>query len=236
MKQLSVILPVKNEEKRLSITLSDIHTFLTHRNIKHEIIAVISPSEDNSLEIAQRLEHSIKELVVIELKADNGKGFALKKGAKKAKNDWLLFMDSDNAVSIEELEKMIPYTDQFQLIIGQRKNHKATSEGRPNFKEKCGKVCRSIVSAWSVHDSQCGFKLISKKLVNKIIKKSRVNSHSFETEIIAIAEGQCISLKQIPVSWQDTRREEQSFKDYGDGLKNFIDIKEGLKKGSYKGF
>ncbi|MDP3881140.1 MAG: glycosyltransferase [bacterium] len=199
---LSVVLPVKDEGKRLAITLSDIHSYLKDKNIKHEIIAVISSGSDHSEELAKRLTLAIKELKVIILKEDRGKGYATKKGLKAAKHPWILIMNSDNSVNIVEIEKMFPYASDQNLVIGTKNfsQIKAAKEAQTQF----GKIYKKFIKRWPKEEDQSGFKLFSKKLAGKILKESKADDRTFFAEILAIAKRSKIDAIEIPITWQET--------------------------------
>ena len=49
-----------------------------------------------------------------------GKGRAVKIGMLEAKSDLRLFMDADNSTSFKEVDKLLPYSDQYDIVIGTR--------------------------------------------------------------------------------------------------------------------
>jgi glycosyltransferase involved in cell wall biosynthesis len=199
---ISVILPVKNEGKRLAITLSDIHSYLKNKEIEHEIIAVISAGSDHSEELAKRLTLGIKELKILILKDDKGKGHAIKRGLKEAKHPWILIMNSDNSVSIVEIEKMLPYAEDKNLILGTRNSRE--------LKTKPG-LLKTFLASLTKQDSHSGFHLLNQKLAKKILKESKAsnrlvqekfNKPSFQTEIIEIAKQAKVNVIELPITWQ----------------------------------
>ena len=190
MKYLSVVLPVKNEGKRLAITLSDISSYLKNKEVEHEIITVISAGGDHSVDLAKRLTAGLKELKVIILKEDNGKGYAVKRGLKEAKHPWILIMNSDNSVSIVEIEKMLPFAEDNNLILGSRKSKEKSS------------VLNTLLKSLVKQDKHSGFKLLNQKLAKKILKESKVNDSSFQSELIEIAQSAQTKVQEVPITWQ----------------------------------
>lgn len=200
MKSLSVILPVKNEGKRLSITICDISAYLKNRGIKHEIIAVLSPSEDHSHKLAQRLNLSIGELKVIELKEDKGKKHAIKRGIKEAKFPWVLCMDSDNSVSVVEIGKMLSHTKNADLILSTVNTIDRARINHPFQKLK--KIFRKITAP----ETHCAFVLTKLSLAKKSLRIPKVNNkEEFQEELATIARKNRIYMERIPVTLHNSR-------------------------------
>ena len=117
---LSVIIPAYNEAKRLPLTLIDVNKYLSTVDYDYEIIVVDDGSKDDTAEIAGRFSHLIKNLRVIDNKKNHGKGWVVRQGMLEAKGQWRLFMDADNATTVEQFQKMIPYLSEYQIVIGSR--------------------------------------------------------------------------------------------------------------------
>ena len=107
---LSIILPLYNEEKRLSKTFQEIIKFSKKNKIKYkEFIFVDDGSFDGSYEIVRNFIRKNKlrysKLKLIKLKKNSGKGAAIKKGVKASKGKWILTSDIDFSVSLFEIER-----------------------------------------------------------------------------------------------------------------------------------
>ncbi|MBF0430451.1 MAG: glycosyltransferase family 2 protein [Fibrobacteria bacterium] len=101
--KVSVIIPARNEEKRLPALLNT----LSHQSVSPgEIIVVDDDSEDNTAEIAAKFNASI---VRIEDKPVgwNGKSFACWTGAQKSSGELLLFLDADTELEPDGLARIL---------------------------------------------------------------------------------------------------------------------------------
>ena len=56
-----------------------------------------------------------------------GKGRAVKAGMLEAQSDLRLFMDADNSTSFKEVDKLLPYSAQYDIVIGTRYSTHATT-------------------------------------------------------------------------------------------------------------
>ena len=102
MALISVIMPVYNSENYLENSLNSI---LTQSFKDIEVICVDDESTDNSLEILKDFERKDERVKVISQK-NRGNGGARNTGFKHASGDYVYFIDSDDALFPEALEKM----------------------------------------------------------------------------------------------------------------------------------
>ena len=112
---VSIIIPVYNSGKYLSET---IHSALQQTWKNKEIIIIDDGSVDNSLTIAKTFERDILHVFHQENK---GASAARNYGLSKAKGDYIQFLDSDDILPPQKIEKQIPLLlDQPDCIVGCR--------------------------------------------------------------------------------------------------------------------
>ncbi|KKU86008.1 MAG: Glycosyl transferase family 2 [Parcubacteria group bacterium GW2011_GWA2_47_9] len=109
---LSVIIPAYNEEKRLPKTLQSVDAYLRKQQWSYEVIVVSDGSKDRTAEVARELSSQMPYLRVIDNKENHGKGYVVRQGIMEAKGKYRLFMDADNATSVDQVEKMLPLLEQ----------------------------------------------------------------------------------------------------------------------------
>ena len=91
---LSVIVPVYNEQNRISSTLEHIFEYLKNKDFSSEIIIVDDGSHDDTLNVI--LDVSKKNnfpVVILKNDKNRGKGFTIKKGVLKSSGKFILFSD-----------------------------------------------------------------------------------------------------------------------------------------------
>lgn len=98
---VSVIIPVYNAEATLDKCLQSILKQDTKFN--YEVICIDDASSDSSLAILRTYKDKIK---IIEQSSNRGPGPARNKGIKEASGDYLMFIDSDDYVSSNFVDKM----------------------------------------------------------------------------------------------------------------------------------
>lgn len=111
---ISIIVPVYNMEKYLKKCLNSL-VKQTYKNI--EIICVNDGSTDKSEEILKKYESKHPNLIKVINKKNGGLSDARNAGIKKAKGDYIGFVDSDDWVELDMFEKMYDYAIKNNLDI-----------------------------------------------------------------------------------------------------------------------
>ena len=164
---LSIIIPAYNEAKTIAPTLLDINETLKRKDFlpkgeTAEIIVVDNGSTDHTKEITERLAKGISNLRIVE--SEKGKANAVKHGMlNEAKGKIRIFMDADNATSIGQFSKMIPFfSEGYQVVIGSRDIEGAKKmPPQPVYKTLFGDMGNLYIQALllpGIWDTQCGFK------------------------------------------------------------------------------
>ena len=104
----SIIIPAYNEAERISKTLLAMDAYLDKVNYPYEIIVVNDGSRDNTAEVVLHMAKIVKNLKLIDVKENHGKGSVVQVGMLAAKGDIRLFMDADNSTSVDQIEDMMP--------------------------------------------------------------------------------------------------------------------------------
>lgn len=100
---VSIIIPVYNREKNVSITLESV---IRQSYTNLEIIVVNDGSTDGSLEILKSYESADSRIRVID-KVNAGVSVARETGMSVSKGDYILFLDADDLLTEKAIEKLI---------------------------------------------------------------------------------------------------------------------------------
>lgn len=207
---LSVVIPAWNEAQRLPLTLIDVDRHLAAQEFSSEIIVALSPSSDNSAEILRRFQSIIKNLKVIQLAQNQGKGLALREGMQIARGTYRLCMDADNSTAVIEFAKMAPYLMgkdgiTYDVVIGSRYLPGSRIDPPlPARRRFIGGLGRSLARAFlvkKISDPTCGFKCFSAHAAEVIFPECKSDGWAIETELIGLARRHNFTIKEIPVYW-----------------------------------
>ncbi len=213
IKTLSVILPLYNEEKRLSNLFTKIKKFKFLNKNRLEFVFVDDGSSDNSNLLIENFINENKEridLKLISYKDNKGKGFALKKGVAKAKHDWIITVDIDLSVKLEQIkiwQKKKLISQKLKVYFGSRLLVGSRVKAKRNRKFIgfiFNIILRKILNSnlLNIKDTQCGFKLYEKKIAKKIFKRLTENGYIHDVEILILLQKSKILVKEIPVEWK----------------------------------
>jgi dolichyl-phosphate beta-glucosyltransferase len=212
---LSVVIPAYNEAARLERTLEATANFLDDRGDRYEIIVVDDGSRDSTADVAgawwaQRAPRA-GTFCVLDYEGNRGKGYAVRYGVLRARGEHVLFMDADLATPIEEITKLEASLGQtqdgaaVQFAIGSRDVRSSKLLVRqPLYREAAGRLFNKIVQMLAtpgIHDTQCGFKLLTRAAAQEIFKRCTLDGFSFDVEAIYIARRLGYSIAEVPVCW-----------------------------------
>ncbi len=237
---LSVIIPVYNEAQRLPLTLVDVDRRLSRAEYSSEILVVNDGSTDATVAVVERFKHLTPYLRLIELKENLGKGYAVRQGMLAARGNFRLFMDADNATSVDQFDKMLPFLKEgYDVVIGSRTAKGARLEPpQPFWKQLLGKAGNLAIQALAVPgiwDTQCGFKAFSEAAAVKIFGLMRVDGWGFDVEALVLAKRLGFKIKEVPVRWVNDARSTVGLKAYFSTLADVLHIRLRLARGEYNG-
>ncbi|BCS90695.1 MAG: glycosyltransferase AglD [Candidatus Micrarchaeota archaeon] len=227
---LTIILPVKNQEENIRKNMNSIIDYAKRRDIK--LIAVENDSRDRSLKLLEEYRNAnVEVLDLITYKNGKGKGEAIKRGILAATTKYAAFMDIDLSVPLSYSDDAIALLDRYDIIIGDRYSNRATRRKLNRLVES--KVYNGIVRALfntEIDDHQCGFKFFNREKIAKLIRYVKDDRWFFDTELLVLARRLDLSIYQLPVSYSDTSSSTLSSFDMVYFLKSIIEFKIRLGK------
>lgn len=233
---LSIIIPAYNEAERLPSTLENIQDYLSKVDYETEIIVVDDYSSDGTTDIVRKFARTMHNLRLIEDGGRNrGKGWAVRRGMLCAHGKLRLFMDADNATSIDQIENIFPFFEKgYDIVIGSRAIKGTTlNPPQPWHKRvlgKLGNVFIQILLLPGIKDTQCGFKCFSKKAAERIFRDAQSDGWEFDVEILALAKKYRFNIKEIPVVWRNHPQSRVRWGDYFKTLSEVVKIHRRLRR------
>lgn len=220
---LTVVIPAYNEEQRLPKMLDETLTFLHQRRknnsqnhklyssgtFTYEVIIVDDGSTDHTSDCGQGKDH----VRVITLRKNRGKGGAVREGVLAARGNYIIFADADGASKFSDIVKLEDFiynnrekTD-LVLAIGSRAHMEQDSIAcRSFFRTILMKGFHLLVRTCcvrTVRDTQCGFKMFSRKAADLLFKNYRNESWAFDVELLYLAEQTNCTIGEIAIHWQE---------------------------------
>lgn len=170
-----------------------------------EIIVVEDGSSDNSVNIVKEFCSKDKRIILLSLPERVGKGGSLLRAIRYCNKKYIGFMDVDLSADISEFANLMPYIENFDVVIGSRISPE-------KLNETCRPVNRQFLSLMyrlffrclfeiEIKDLQCGFKLFKKESLFKVISDIKINGYAFDTEFLVKSSLNRLKIKEIPIIW-----------------------------------
>jgi dolichyl-phosphate beta-glucosyltransferase len=204
---LSIIIPAYNEQNRLPGTLKKTIEFLKKQAYNSEIIIVSDGSTDETVLLSNRFKEEFGNIRTIEYFPNKGKGYAVKTGMMEANGEYRLFMDADYAVPIEWVDEfLVKIKENYDIVIGSRAVKQSQIKShQPVIRELAAKtfgIIQRIILKLPITDTQCGFKLFTKKAADYLFPKTIFNCAYFDAELLYIAYHSNMKIGEIGVQWK----------------------------------
>ena len=166
---ISVVIPLLNEEESLPELFSWIEKVMNANNFSYEVIAVDDGSRDNSWKVIKEQSQKNSNIKGIQFQRNYGKSAALQVGFEAAKGDVVITMDADLQDSpdeIPELYKMVT-VDGYHFVSGwKKKRFDPITKTVPT--RLFNAATRYVSGIHNLHDFNCGLKAYQSKVVKNI--------------------------------------------------------------------
>lgn len=243
MKNISVIVPVYNEEERLKIVLEALLKSWPKKYSLQEVIFVDDGSTDKTRKILAAKHNTLSKKLnvpveVLGYNENRGKGYAVKIGLAAAEGEWALLIDVDMSTPFSELAKFETASKKSDVVVGTRKNgHSTVVVAQPLYRQVLGKAftyLTQFILGVKVSDFTCGFKLIKKDVYQDIADKMRIARWGYDAEILYLASKDNYQIAEIPVKWyNDARTKVNLVKDIARSLTDLLQIRWSDVAGRY---
>ena len=159
MYNISVVVPVYNEEGNVAELHREIKDICENNNYVYEIIFINDGSSDKTEEICKTL----KPLKYIALRRNFGQTAAMDAGIKEAKYEYIVTMDGDRQNDPADIPHMLEYLieNNLDVVSGWRKNRKDSFMKK--FVSRGANFLRGILVKDNIHDSGCSLKVYRKE-------------------------------------------------------------------------
>ncbi|HKQ77191.1 MAG TPA: dolichyl-phosphate beta-glucosyltransferase [Blastocatellia bacterium] len=203
---VDVVIPVLNEAHVLEKSVRTVRGFLNQHLTDYEwsILIVDNGSTDGTDRVALKLSAQFSDVHLVHL-TQKGRGRALRHAWMHSKADVVCYMDVDLSTDLSFLPKLIGAIahEGYDVATGSRlmRGSRVKRSLNREIISRIYNLFLKVVLLTRFSDAQCGFKAVSRKVVDRIVPQIVDQSWFFDTELLTLAEKQGYRIKDIPIIW-----------------------------------
>lgn len=166
---LSIVIPLLNEEDSLEELFSRIDKVCTTSNLSYEIWFVDDGSTDLSWSIIENMKVQYPQIHAIKFSRNYGKSQALHAAFERTNGDVVITMDADLQDFPEEIPELynMVINDNYDIVSGWKKK-RFDNVMTKNIPSKLFNAAARKVSGVYLHDFNCGLKAYKKQVVKSV--------------------------------------------------------------------
>ncbi len=164
---ISVVIPLVNEEESLRELTGKIHSAISAIRLTYEIIFVDDGSTDRSFEVIQELKSESPAIKAIRFKKNYGKSAALAEGFKSARGNYVITMDADLQDDPGEIPNLIRKLEEgYDLVSGwKKKRYDPIAKTIPS---RFFNFVTGVMTGIKLHDFNCGLKAYRREVLQDV--------------------------------------------------------------------
>jgi glycosyltransferase involved in cell wall biosynthesis len=193
---ISAVLPAYNEEENIGLTLEVVVNTLEPLVDDYEVIAVDDGSRDTTAARVEEVAARYPQVRLVRHPVNRGYGAALYTGFTSGTKEWVFFTDSDRQFDVTELGKLLPLTEEADLVVGYRAPRKD-----PFMRVLFGWGWSALVTllfGYTARDIDCAFKLFRREIIERVTIHSR--GATFSAEFLVRSKRAGYTIREVPVT------------------------------------
>ncbi len=195
---LSIIVPIYNEEESVRPLYSAIVAAMSKTVLSYEIIFVDDGSSDNTYKELEKISSEDERLKIVKLKRNYGQTIGLYAGFKNATGEKLVTMDGDLQNDPDDIPNMLAKLDEgFDIVLGWRYNRKDKIISR-KIPSKMANWLISKVTGVPVKDNGCAIRAYRAEIIHDFPMYSEMHRLLPVTTALAGARFAQVKVKHHP--------------------------------------
>ena len=169
MVELSVVIPVYNEEESLPVLWPELRGVLEGLRVSFEVVFVDDGSEDRSAEIIRTLRESDPRVRLVRLKVNAGETAATDAGFKAVRGQRVVTMDADLQNDPQDIPTLLQHLDRWDAVTGWRVDRAQGDTALRRISSRVANRVRNWISDESIQDSGCTFRAFRRECLRGLV-------------------------------------------------------------------
>lgn len=204
---VDVVIPVLNEAHVLAKSVATVRKFLSENlPCRWRVVIVDNGSTDGTDRVAQELTRQYGDVAFVHLD-QRGRGRALRMAWMQSTADIVSYMDVDLSTELAALPRAVKAIAEegYDIAIGSRllRASRTKRSLKREFISRSYNVFVKLMLGTKFSDAQCGFKVLTREVVEHIVPQIKDQSWFFDTELLVLAGRQGYRIKDLPVKWDE---------------------------------
>ena len=192
---LSVFFPAYNEAANIGPLVEDAMRILPQLADPFEIIIINDGSSDGTDETAEALTARYPQVRAVHHPRNLGYGAALRTGFAEARHDLVFFTDADNQFKLDAISRFLPHAADHDLVVGYR--IRRMDPFHRLFIARTYHLLVRLLFGLNVHDIDCAYKLINRRVFERIHLRS--DGAFISSELLIRARSAGFSIHEVGV-------------------------------------
>lgn len=226
---LTLVIPAFNESKRIDALFWKLLDFQSHWKRRYspqslQVLIVVEPSQDKTLEIARSKSELHPWIRVIGNPVHYGKGYAVRTGIMKAEGQYIAISDADLSTPLDTLFsalESLQKDSELDWIAGERKSDVNRKSFLRSIGSRVYRKVRNFILRQDLTDTQCGFKIFKSHAGKILFKDLETLKFAYDIEIFCRSKLNNLKFSFMPVEWFDQPHSTVKF--FRDGLRMLVD-------------
>ncbi len=210
---ISIVVPTRNNQEGLPVTLDLLQEVFEQIDDKLEIVIVVNGSTDHTAHVAEEYSQRSDAVIFVHSLPFGNKGKAVAHGFSHCTGDIWGFVDADIGevetrkhvvCDIRAMINAIKSGDT-DLVVCHRQSDCRVNKWRQLISRCFNRIVRMLYSL-ELRDTQCYLKFMRREVGENILKLSDFRGFAFDVEILSWAKWLDYSIAIYPITW-DTRSE-----------------------------
>ncbi len=206
MVEVTVIIPVYNEEKVIQKTAESTINFLNINKYDYSILIANDGSTDKTREIINELCKKNERLRCVDLNKNKGRGAVLSKALSVCDSEYAIYFDADLQINLSIFDSVLQGLKNGSDICIGSKHHFQSEIEYPLirlFASKCYRLLCKLILNSEITDYQCGFKGFNVKRIKSLLPFIKQPGWAWDTEVLVKSLWAGFKIKEFPVKIQN---------------------------------
>jgi len=169
MPELSVVIPVYNEEENLRPLWEELRGVLDGLGLAFEAVFVDDGSRDRSAEIIRGFREADRRVRLVRLKANAGETAATDAGFKAARGTRVVVMDADLQNDPRDIPALLSHLDTWDAVSGWRVKRGEGDGWLRRVSSRVANGVRNRLSDEAIQDSGCTFRAFRRECLRDLV-------------------------------------------------------------------